>query len=343
MVNLLTILERSGLAYDLVTLHDRASGRRLLATQAETMLVFPSRWSQVERWRQWRWLRATMRGGDYDAVIAFGPIANGLVALARPQGGPRIVVSERGDPFIPRRRTWNRWFMWLYRRADVAVVATEGLAVEMRLDWRRPREVRVIPNSLAPQIPILDRREPREPVIVAVGRLVPSKRFADLIAAFLLLGPRAAGWSVSLVGDGAERANLEALVAERGLAGRVRLLGFHEAPWQILATADIFVSCSQNEGFPNVILEALASGCAVVSSDCRFGPREVIEDGVSGILYPVGDVDRLAKVLGELIDDPARRGALAYAGSRRVKRFTIDAVAPLWLRLIGGSPATHGG
>lgn len=334
MANLIVALDSLGVGWDLVTLQQPRGRPGPLAAYQPRVLDFPSRSSRVSRLRQLRWLRAAMRGDHYRAAIAFGPLANCLISLARSRNGSIAILSERGDPFVRERRPWNRWFMWAYRRADLLVVPTERLAAEVLYHRSRPREVKVICNALAPGIPIVGREEPRKRTIAFVGRLAPKKRVADLIDAIDLLGDRADGWNVVIVGDGSERRRLETLVQVRSLARRVTFVGVHPAPWELLARADLFVLCSAHEGFPNVLLEAMASGCSVVASDCRFGPDELVESGVDGILYPPGDVERLAAVLGELIDDPERRDSLARGAVERARTFTIEAIAPLWLEAI---------
>jgi glycosyltransferase involved in cell wall biosynthesis len=334
MANLITMLDRTGIEWDLVTLRPPRHGPGPLQVHDPIVLDRPAPLPQVRTFRQLRWLRRALAGDRYDAVIAFGPTANGLVSLARRRRRAIVVLSERGDPYIDRRRWWNRLFMWTYRRADVLVVPTTLLADEMTSRRGHRPPVRVIGNSLAPQVPFVPRDRPRRPTIVSVGRLAPVKRLQDLIEAFSLLGDRADGWSVVLVGEGEERPRLEALVHELGLGGRVTLVGVHEAPWQLLGEADLFVLCSAHEGFGNVLIEAMASGCAVVSSDCRFGPRELVDDGVNGVLYPTGDVERLAAVLGDLLDHPDRRDALARAGMERARAFTLASIESAWLEVI---------
>jgi glycosyltransferase involved in cell wall biosynthesis len=286
------------------------------------------------RIRQGLSLRRRIRGNHYDALIGIGPVACGLVALARRRDSPPVILCERGDPFIERRRTWNRWFGWIYRRADLLVVQTQGLADEIRRRWRLPPAVAVIPNPLPVGVPQLQPAANRPPVIAGVGRLVPSKGYGDLIDAFARLGPQAEGWSLLLVGDGRERASLEARAHDLGLADRVTFAGVHLAPWELLADASIFVLCSRHEGYPNVLLEAMASGCAIVSSDCRFGPLEIVDDGVTGLRYPVGDVDQLTERLERLIADPQQRVALAEAAAAWVGEQTIARAVSAWLDVL---------
>jgi len=141
------------------------------------------------------------------------------------------------------------------------------------------------------------------------------------------------------VGDGRERARWNDLAERLGIADRIDMPGMHDAPWQLLATASVFVLCSQHEGFPTVLLEAMASGCAVVSSDCRYGPREVLApsatEPAAGLLYPVGDVEALSEHLRNLLGDAELRTRLAHQSAQRVTDFTADAIGPAWARVLG--------
>jgi GalNAc-alpha-(1->4)-GalNAc-alpha-(1->3)-diNAcBac-PP-undecaprenol alpha-1,4-N-acetyl-D-galactosaminyltransferase len=309
----------------------------ILAAERPVVLETSVGRGPLRRIIQLRQLRAKLRGGEYEAVVSFGPSPNALNALAtlgRRRSRPAAIIAEVGDPFIRRRRRWNATWMWTYRLADVLVVQTERLASEVRPIRRRPRRVEVIPNVVSPAVPFVPPTSRRERLIVGVGRLVPSKRYADLIEAFARLGPRADGWRLVILGDGDEHAALRDTAERLAVTQVVEIPGRVDAPWEVLSTAAVFVLCSQNEGFPTVLLEAMASGCAIVSADCRFGPRDVLEEGSSGVLYPVGDVDRLVVALADVIGDERRRVALAEGAHRRVVDFTGPRIGRLWLDLI---------
>jgi len=319
---------------DLVVLADTAGGAGLLAHVGPTVLDSRVRRGPARRLVHLRRLRRIISSGDYCAVLAFGTSANVLVSLAASRKGPPAIVSERGDPFIAGRRRWNRSFMRFYRGADVLVVQSERLASEFQFLRQRPRRVAVIANAVSSAAVAVEPSAPRQQVIVGLARLVPMKRYGDLIRAFAQLGVVADGWRLLLVGDGADRPRLEQLAEDLAIRHRVDFAGQHSMPWTMLASSSIFVLCSQHEGFPNVLLEALAAGCALVAADCRFGPREVITDGESGYLYPVGDVDALAGRLASLIEHPQQRLAMAQASHRRLGEFDADVIAARWLALI---------
>lgn len=325
-------MRRIGVHVELVALEPPPRGPGMLQHLDPLVLEAAARSGPRRRLGQLRSLRRLIADLRPDVVVGHGPSANGLVSLARGRRGPTTFVMEHGDPLVPWRRRWNRTFLWTYRRADAVVVLSEMLAAELRTRWRPPRRIDVVPNGLHPDVPFVVGGD-REPVIATVGRLHPQKAQADLLRAVALAGDGLAGWSVLVVGDGRERAALEQLADDLGIGHRTRFVGMHPAPWELLASASLFVHCSRNEGFANAIVEAFASGCAVVSSDCRWGPLELIEDGVDGILYPVGDVDRLAAILVDLVGDPDRRAALAAAGVDRARPYAIGETARRWLEL----------
>jgi glycosyltransferase involved in cell wall biosynthesis len=147
------------------------------------------------------------------------------------------------------------------------------------------------------------------PVVLGVGRLAPQKDFGMLVGAFAKVVVRRP-CRLMILGDGPERASLEALVAERGLTGSVDLPGWIPNPYPYMAHAGVFVLSSRWEGLPSVLIEALFCEVPVVATDCLSGPREILEGGRYGALVPVGDEEALAAAIetalaGELSPPPA--------------------------------------
>jgi glycosyltransferase involved in cell wall biosynthesis len=146
------------------------------------------------------------------------------------------------------------------------------------------------------------------PVVVTVGRLAEQKAQLDLVEAFAAL-PEGSRGTLVVLGEGPLRGALEGRVRELGLEGRVVLPGFVGNPWWFVARSDVFVLSSRHEGYPLVLLEALACGVRVVSTDCPSGPREMLE-GVEGAwLVPVGDVDALTAAITEASHRAAKDGS----------------------------------
>ncbi len=186
-------------------------------------------------------------------------------------------------------------------------------------------------DSLDRDSPLLPPEEQRRRAssrtftIGTVGNLMPRKSIDHLLRAAALIKARGEpAPRVLVVGDGAERLPLEALAAQLGLENDVEFLGFLADPLPVVAGMDVFAFCSSKEGFPRVVLEAMALGKPVVSSDV-VGPQEAVAHGTTGFLYPHGDVEALAGHLLALRRDPALRERLGAAGRARVaQHFSIQ-------------------
>jgi len=156
---------------------------------------------------------------------------------------------------------------------------------------------------------------PSTPYIVSVGRLEESQKdFTTLLRAYAQLVEEGIEEQLVLVGDGASRPQLEALARSLGIGGRVTFTGFQANPHAWIRHARLLAFSSKMEGLPNVLLEGLAVGQVVVSTDCPTGPREILDDGRAGLLVPVGDTVQLAAAIRRgLQDEPLRQALLAHA------------------------------
>ena len=170
--------------------------------------------------------------------------------------------------------------------------------------------------------------------VVAMGRLVKQKGFDLLLKAFGQCAAKHAGWSLVIVGEGHERQCLEALAADLGIQDRVRLAGLVKEPVSILRGADIFVMSSRYEGFPNALLEAMACGLAVISTDCATGPRDIICDGVDGVLVLPNDVGSLAAAMDRLMADKVERQRLGAKALAVTERFSGEKIMKQWDELL---------
>ncbi len=228
---------------------------------------------------------------------------------------------------------------WAYRRADAVVAVSHGVGRDL-IDnvGIPPDEVHVIGNPVV--TPGIDVRsgEPLDdpwlaegapPVILGVGRLVPAKDFATLLKAFARIRQRTTARLI-LLGEGPERPGLEKLAGELGIGDRVRLQGFVDNPYAYMSRASAFVLSSRYEGLPGALIEAMACGCPVVSTDCPSGPSEILAGGRYGPLVAVGDVDALAEAVLRVLVDPPDRDRLR-AGARP---YAVDTVTDRYLGLM---------
>jgi glycosyltransferase involved in cell wall biosynthesis len=221
----------------------------------------------------------------------------------------------------------------IYRQADGVIAVSRDLAEDVASITGIPvATIHVAHNPVVTPEMFEQARAPLEhpwfregapPVIVGIGRLARVKNFALLIRAYARVR-RELSCRLIILGEGRERRTLERLAKVLGVAGDVELAGFVENPFAYLSRARLFASASLAEGSPNALTEALALGIPVVSSDCRSGPREILQGGRYGALVPVGDEAALAvAMLGALKQshDPEflKQAALPYTleGSTR--------------------------
>lgn len=165
------------------------------------------------------------------------------------------------------------------------------------------------------------------PVILAVGRLSPQKDYPTLLRAFARIRRQRPARLV-ILGEGPERPALAALAADLAIADDFAMPGLTANPYAFMARAGVLALSSQWEGFPNVLLEALACGCPVVSTDCRSGPRELLADGAFGPLVPVGDDVALAEAIVATLHQPPERSRL----QARAHEFALAPVTDAYLR-----------
>jgi glycosyltransferase involved in cell wall biosynthesis len=225
-----------------------------------------------------------------------------------------------------------------YRAADCVLVNSTELAASLAGTLGlQPARLRVIHNPV--DVETVRRRAAEPPpgaperrYLVSVGRLQPQKGHDLLLRAFAASSVRA-DHDLVLVGEGPEEGNLLALAAALGIAGQVRFVGFSANPWAWVGQARLFVLPSRWEGFPNALAEALACGTAALAADCRFGPRELLEHGVSGWLVPPDDPEALRDAIDRLAGDDGLRLSLAAGGLRRVEALRLEAILPLYSRL----------
>lgn len=162
------------------------------------------------------------------------------------------------------------------------------------------------------------------PVVVSAGRLAPEKGYPDLIAAMKLVNQQLPA-RLLVLGEGPMRDTLQSLIAEAGMGDRVQLVGFQSNPYKFFAKCRVFALSSYVEGLPNVLVEAMACGCAVVSTDCPTGPREVLQDGKYGRLVPVHSPQALADAIVQTLGAPPDADALAQAVLPFMEARVVDA------------------
>lgn len=226
----------------------------------------------------------------------------------------------------------------VYRYADAIVAVSRGVQADLMRLTRLP-ETR-IPYVYNPVITpkLLQQREVALehpwfaegalPVVLAVGRLTAQKDFPTLLRAFAQLSVPA---RLLILGEGEQRAELEQLAQQLGIAERVQLPGYEPNPFKYMRRAAVFVLSSRYEGLPNALIQAMACGCPVVATDCPSGPREILADGKYGLLVPVGDVDALSDAIQQGLQD-----RIPPAPPEWLQQFEENHIVEQYLRVLEG-------
>lgn len=341
MVDLANGLQSKGLAMDLVVIRDEGPWRALLSRDVR-LIALTSRWALTGFVKLLRYLHRARP----EVVVANGTSSIILAMLARALSPPVTVVARIPVNLSAGLAEVNlKWRVIREAQARllprVDAIVTNSLGSSTDIDRTLPTataRVRTIYNPVVwPGLPEQARtpvqhpwfRRMDMPVILSAGRLEPQKDHATLIRAFSLVGQQR-DLRLIVLGEGSQRRNLINLTHELGIPHRVDLPGFHANPFAFMAKSRLFVVSSTHEGMPNVLIQAMACGTPVVSTDCPSGPREVLEDGKWGRLVPVGDPDRLAEAMLATLDDPPTSDALVA----RANVFSAEASVCAYLELI---------
>lgn len=265
-----------------------------------------------------------------DVIVSFIK-KNNFMALtsARPLGIP-VIVSVRSAPEREYAgRLYGVLVRMLFAFASGVVLQTKE-AMEYFPAYIRKKAV-ILPNSLNPAFLQERYEEERRKEIVTVGRIDANKNQRLLVEAFLEIAEAYPDWRCILYGDGEGRAEIEKILQNHAFKEHVVLAGRQDDIPQKIREASIFVLPSDCEGMPNALIEAMALGLAVISTDCPCGgPRDLIENGINGILIPVGDKEALKKELCKLMSSQEKQEELGRNASRIAQRLHPDIVNGQW-------------
>jgi glycosyltransferase involved in cell wall biosynthesis len=278
-------------------------------------------------------LRRAIEATRPDLVISFLDNTNVVTLLATRGLGVPVIVAEHTDPGLKRMHpVWNTLRRVTYPQAARLVVLTDSSKRFFPASIQA--KTLIIPNPIQvdPGKPPSEH-EPRR-TLVSMGRFGPEKGFDLLIDAFARIAADLPEWDLVIWGDGALRPELEAQRARLGLAGRVQLPGRTTTPHTELRAADLYALSSRREGFPMALAEAMACGLPAVAFDLPSGPRDIMRDGIDGVLVPNGDVPALADALASLMRDVERRAAMAVAAPEVLDRFGVEQVMAIWDDLV---------
>ncbi|WP_159587188.1 glycosyltransferase family 4 protein [Chelativorans xinjiangense] len=272
-------------------------------------------------------LRRMLRALEPDLVVTFLTKVNALVGLAALGLKTPVIMSERNNFLFQRKNPyWRLLSPIAARKAACLVMQTEQARAALPAALRSRAVVIPNPVTLPHAIASVSNDKIR---IVAVGRLDKQKGFDLLLQAFRLVVDDLATATLTIFGEGPERGALKRQAHELGLFERVSMPGVTSSPAGWISKGDVFVLSSRFEGFPNVLLEALAGGMPTIAFACPWGPSDILKNEV-GLLVPPGDVVQLGDAIRRLVVDTALRRKLAAAGPAIATRYSKSAVLAQW-------------
>ena len=252
-------------------------------------------------------------------------------------------LSETKQNYAYNRRKLLPYLIrYAYAKSDSIIAVSQGVAVSLSKITGIPlQRIEVIYNPVVtPEITTMSLEPLAQdwlnnseiPIILGTGRLNQQKDFSNLIKAFAIVRKQQSAYLV-ILGEGQERQMLETLVKNLGLEADVFLPGFVTNPYAYMKKASVFVLSSAWEGFGNVLVEAMACGTSVVSTDCPSGPKEILAGGKYGKLVPIRDSVALAKAIISSLAKPFDSDALRS----RAADFSVEQISDQYLNLINNS------
>jgi glycosyltransferase involved in cell wall biosynthesis len=291
-------------------------------------------------------LIAYLRREKPDALLSTLDLTNLIATLSgRLARSPRRLVIRIANTVSiqhrsPVKKRLERLALSLiYPWADEIVAVSDSAAADFSRYTGMPEErIRTIPNPVISPHLMEKAGQPlghpwfspgEIPVVLGVGRLTQQKDFGTLLRAFArLCATRPA--RLVILGEGEDRSHLERLVIELGLVDDVELPGFIENPYAYLRSAAVFVLSSIWEGLPNSLIEALACGCPVVSTNCPSGPAEILGGGNYGHLVSPGDPESMAEAIGKVLNGDKRQPPRSW-----LAKYEIETVLDEYLAVLG--------
>jgi len=290
----------------------------------------------------WRTI-SVLRSHKPDVVFSAPEFANlvMMLALLLSGSGAEFFPTFHAAESLPSGGMGARLAIWLSKlvasRTTRAIAVSQGIGRDLAERGFPVSRIVVINNPLppraetSPSYPWQDRLAAMGdgPVLASVGRLVPVKDHRTLLEACAIMDT-GRPWRLAIFGEGPLEAELKTHAAQLGIGERVLFAGYVEDPMACYAAADLVVVSSLSEGFGNVLIEAMASGVPVISTDAPHGPREILADGRFGTLVPVGDVKSLAAAMAHMLEHPTPANLL----KERAEDFDVARIGDQYEQLL---------
>lgn len=335
---LLTVATRLKNEYEVVILTDKHDEREyelpegIKRIDIETELKSSGK-SNSTVWRL-IFLRKACKREKADCIIAFMASSAMRAIVANMFSFRKVVAAVRSNPYDDFGSGINRRKInYLFGKTKAVVCQTEYQA--QFFDKKVQKKCTVIINPLFDEFKNTSYEGTRTNRIVATGRLFDYKNHELMIRAFKKIADKYPDYVVEIFGEGPYRPQLTSIIEECGLEEKVLLSGDSSKVAEDIKDATMYVLPSDTEGMPNALMEAMALGLPVISTDCPCGgPKTLIEEGVNGLLVPVGDVDAMSKAMDRLLSDEDLRKSLSKNAKEILNRCDIEKIASLWGKVI---------
>lgn len=277
----------------------------------------------------------------YSSMMYINVVAGWSAKLANYKG--KLVFSEHSHPSAVLKTQGSllvklvfKLAQWIYPRAAAIICVSDGIKEDLNKIFKKLPKLVVINNP----IEINDYNHPNLENdlfrIVSVGRLHKDKNFEVLINTFknILNHNQDKKFELIILGEGSHRSQLETLIKNLDLEKKVILKGFVENPTEFVNDCNLFVFPSNREGFGNVLVEALSTGIPIVSSDCKSGPAEILDNGRYGSLFPVDDSSALYTAIQNEVNQPTRlNDSLISQRKQRAKDFRVETIVDEYVKV----------
>lgn len=277
-------------------------------------------------------LKNIIKSDNYDVIISFMQSINILTLLASINYKGKLIISERNDPSKIKNIVLNTLANILYPKADILVVQTDS--VINYFNKKIQKQCIVIPNPINPNLP-KPYRGNRDKRIVAVGRLNYQKNFSLLLRAFKKFLKRYDDYILEIYGEGILLESLKEECKSLNIIEKVVFKGYVSNVNNEILKAKMYVSSSDYEGISNAMLEALGMGIPTICTDCPVGgARLIIKNKYNGLLVPVGDVDKLAKSMIELVENDKLVKKISLNSVNVNNDYSVEKIIDKWEKII---------
>lgn len=345
LTELLRNLNRDLFNLELVTFTNE--GRYLNQIPGDVSIVNLGKKNAIDSFRLVFAIHRIIKKENPDLLVSSLTYANYICAIAKYcfQSKVPVILTEHSvvSKSIPTERLSyikKKILRYFYPKADCLVTVSQGSKKELVNSFAVPaNKIVVINNGIDIDLTLKLGKENVDhpwfsediPILISVGRLTKLKNYPLILKAIHSLKDEFY-FRFVMLGEGEERHNLEALAKELGISDRVLFLGFQDNPYKYMSKSTFFVLSSFWENFPVVVLEAMCLKVPVISTDCPFGPGEMIENNLTGLLVPNGNADALAEAILLVLKDESLRYNLAEAARIRVNDFGIGSMVKKYER-----------